>query len=307
MLLRRSARTAKPAIAGAPESLYNKATANGSSRKTARIPQGSIDPSAPSLEPQQEPDALTKATTTLESKVTKNNAISKKTTVTKKAAASRKRKVSEPKADLSVEPIMNNPDGSGSLTSNDVTPDTNGVDDPPATPLPKRRRRGDKADTASPTKPVPFTPTPLGVGLVAGSSNVLKANGKVKEDQMFDSLAALNRNRPAAPDVTNAPVLTPSGSQVVVNDSPSKKRKANDLPPDVGSPMKSTSTIDTLLKDAEAYLTKVDEEVSGKGRLERLIAKHHCKMFNPEGLREVVDPFTALASGIIGQQVRLDH
>lgn len=38
-------------------------------------------------------------------------------------------------------------------------------------------------------------------------------------------------------------------------------------------------------------------------KLEVLIGKHHCKMFSPEGLREVVDPFTALASGIIGQQV----
>jgi len=34
-----------------------------------------------------------------------------------------------------------------------------------------------------------------------------------------------------------------------------------------------------------------------------LIEKHHCKIFSPEGLREVVDPFTALASSIIGQQV----
>jgi hypothetical protein len=28
-------------------------------------------------------------------------------------------------------------------------------------------------------------------------------------------------------------------------------------------------------------------------------------MFSPDGLKEVVDPFTALASGIIGQQVCL--
>ncbi len=55
--------------------------------------------------------------------------------------------------------------------------------------------------------------------------------------------------------------------------------------------------MDTLLRDAEAYLISVDP------KLEKLIHRHKCRMFSPEGLREVVDPFTALASGIIGQQV----
>lgn len=307
MSLRRSARTAKPANIETPEYLYKKATANSSSRKTAKTPQGDVDPSAPSLEPQQEPDALTKATITFESEVMKNDAIPKKATVPKKATASRKRKISTPEAESSVEPITNASDVSETLTSNGAQPELNGAASPPATPLPKQRQRRKKAEIVSPAKPVPFTPTPSGVGLIVGSSYVPKANVNFEEDHMFDSLAALNRNRPAAPDVTNAPVLKPNGSQVVVNDSPSKKRKANDLPPDVGSPMKSTSTIDTLLKDAEAYLIKMDKEVSGKGRLERLIAGHQCKMFNPEGLREIVDPFTALASGIIGQQVCQDH
>ena len=38
-------------------------------------------------------------------------------------------------------------------------------------------------------------------------------------------------------------------------------------------------------------------------KMEALVKKHHCKVFSPEGLKEVVDPFTALSSGIIGQQV----
>lgn len=69
------------------------------------------------------------------------------------------------------------------------------------------------------------------------------------------------------------------------------------MPPDVGVLRPPTSTIDTLLKDAEDFLCKVDP------KLRRLVEKHHCKVFSPEGLREVVDPFTALSSGIIGQQV----
>lgn len=60
--------------------------------------------------------------------------------------------------------------------------------------------------------------------------------------------------------------------------------------------------MDTLLKDAEAFLVRVDET----GRLSRLVETQKCKMFSPEGLKEVVEPFTALASGIMGQQVRLE-
>lgn len=303
MSLRRSARNAKPAVIEVQDALYKKVIANGTSTETAGSPQGEVDPSAPLLEPQQNTDAYTKATITSEEKNVDSNLASKKAAASKRATASRKRKISEPAAEPSIGTVTNAPNGSKILTSNGTQSEVEGVNSMPATPLPKQRRRGAKANTVSPMKSIPFTPTPSGVGLIAGRDNVLQTNVKAKEDHMFDSLAALNRNRPAAPDVTNAPVLTPNHSQVVVNDSPSKKRKTNDLPPDVGSPMKSTSTIDTLLKDAEAYLVKVDKEITRNGRLQRLIAGHQCKMFNPEGLREVVDPFTALASGIIGQQV----
>lgn len=73
------------------------------------------------------------------------------------------------------------------------------------------------------------------------------------------------------------------------------------MPPDVGVLNKPTATIDTLLRDAEAFLIKVDP------KLKPLIEKHTCKMFSPEGLSEVVDPFTALSSGIMGQQVCIAH
>lgn len=58
-----------------------------------------------------------------------------------------------------------------------------------------------------------------------------------------------------------------------------------------------TSTTETLLKDACEHLCKVDP------KLKDLVDRHHCEIFSPEGLKEVVEPFTALASGIIGQQV----
>jgi hypothetical protein len=51
------------------------------------------------------------------------------------------------------------------------------------------------------------------------------------------------------------------------------------------------------LDDACAFLCKVDP------KLRPLVEKHRCRIFSPEGLREVVEPFTALSSGIMGQQV----
>lgn len=169
----------------------------------------------------------------------------------------------------------------------------------PSTPLPKRPR---KAASESPLKPPPFTPTPSGVGLLASTSQY---------GHPLETLPDL-KPRPTEPHATNAPLSTPGGSRVVAytsspvkassdaEESPAKKRKASAIvPPDVGTLRPPTSTVDTLLKDAEQHLISVSN-----GKLKGLIEKHRCKMFSPEGLSEVVDPFTALSSGIIGQQVR---
>ncbi|KAF2127360.1 HhH-GPD family base excision DNA repair protein [Dothidotthia symphoricarpi CBS 119687] len=175
----------------------------------------------------------------------------------------------------------------------------------PKTPLSKKRKV--KAAEESPAKALPFTPTPATVGLMASTSRSAEA------EHPLDDLASL-KPRPAGPLATNAPVLTPDGSKVVAyassplksehtspqseNASPAKKRKAKELvPPDVGALRPPTATIDTLLNDAEAFLVKVDP------KMKSLVEKHTCKIFTPEGLREAVDPFTALSSGIIGQQV----
>ncbi|KAJ4317564.1 3-methyladenine DNA glycosylase [Neodidymelliopsis sp. IMI 364377] len=262
MSLRRSARNAekvKIAVPEVAESLYEKSSSNGAAKKTTTVP--------------------------------------KKTAVPRKAVAAKKRKVLE-----AVSSVSNGDAQSSDIKSEGDTPASDmDITKPveifaapaePSTPLPAKRRR--KADTVSPAKSIPFTPTPSGVGLMLGSTKAAKKD----TDHMLDDLASLNR--PASPHFTNAPVLTPNGSQVVVanGDSPAKKRKAKDLPPDVGSPLKAaSSTIDTMLKDAEEFLINVDP------RLRKVVQGHQCKIFTPEGLREVVDPFTALSSGIIGQQV----
>ncbi|ORY09372.1 DNA glycosylase [Clohesyomyces aquaticus] len=180
----------------------------------------------------------------------------------------------------------------------------------PSTPVSKRRIAAPNTPTPAP----PFTPTPSGVGLITSTSD----SHYLKDEKGY-------KPRPADAHATNAPLSTPGGSRLVAyasspikapdaddnasqaengnenneNASPSKKpRKAKEVvPPDVGALPHPTLTIDTLLKEACEHLCSVDP------KLKRLIDGHHCKMFSPEGLREVVDPFTALASGIIGQQV----
>ncbi|KAI1536932.1 AlkA 3-methyladenine DNA glycosylase 8-oxoguanine DNA glycosylase [Pyrenophora tritici-repentis] len=172
---------------------------------------------------------------------------------------------------------------------------------PPATPLPKKKYKSG-ATVESPLKPPPFTPTPSAINLLSTSTSL-------RQPETDHPLETLLQPRPAAPHATNAPLSTPNGSYTVSayptsspikpeDPSPAKKRKAKELvPPDVGAIPNASTDVERLLKDAEEFLVKVDP------KLEELVKKHHCKIFSPEGLREVVDPFTALSSGIIGQQV----
>lgn len=297
MSLRRSARNVgKEKIEiGAADALYEKAGVNGS-KKSASKSKGSSGVPTPSVPPKKTPTA-------------------------------RKRKVPSVSEDVSLNSAPDLAIGSSDLVASTGTPEVaqpspsaSNIDPPavhlppPSTPAPSKRPRRTKAPSASPTKPIPFTPTPSGVNFIAKPLPAQKA----QDDHVLDSLASLNppAPRPAEPHATNAPVLTPDHTSVVVNNpsleespvkTPAKKRKAV-LPPDVGveSPLKKGgSTVDTLLRDAEAWLVRVDGEENGKGRLERLIQGKKCAIFSPEGLSEVVDPFTALASGIIGQQVCL--
>jgi DNA-3-methyladenine glycosylase II len=225
---------------------------------------------------------ITPVPTSTESATTKE--VARYTKVAKPSAAPKKRKT---KASATTT-LQDEPTPAPS-ESNLAVPDL------PATPLPKKRR---VATSASPTKPPPFTPTPAGVGLFASSTS--------ESSHPLEILASL-KPRPAEPHATNAALSTPGGSRVVAyhsspakpdDPSPVKKRKAKEVvPPDMGTVKPASTNIDTLLQEAEAYLISVDP------KLQPLIEKHHCKMFSPDGLREVVDPFTALASSIMGQQV----
>jgi DNA-3-methyladenine glycosylase II len=216
---------------------------------------------------------------------------------TKKPATATKKRKSKASGATSTQDALNT-DEATSLISTTKAPDAQfSIPNLPATPLSKRR----KPVPDSPSVPPPFTPTPSGVGLMKAP-----LYGHPMENLAEDPV------RPAEPHATNAPLSTPGGSKLVAyasspvqqsissqgnSQSPNKRKAKEAVPPDVGALRPPTSTTDTLLKDACAHLCSVDP------RMKILTEKHHCKIFSPEGLREVVDPFTALASGIIGQQV----
>jgi len=108
-------------------------------------------------------------------------------------------------------------------------------------------------------------------------------------DEHDDQLLA---ERPAEPHGTNATLKTPGGSRLV----PYSKEIIDSSPIKGGMPQPTTTTAQ-LLDQACAHLIAVDP------RLRPLIEKHHCRIFSPEGLAEEVDPFEALCSGIMSQQV----
>jgi len=128
---------------------------------------------------------------------------------------------------------------------------------------------------------VPATPTPEAVGLI---SETLQINGALPHKPKPPAV-----NRLADPNRTNAPLFSPETSRIVAP-----------KPIDAVSPSKLPrvkTTTSNLLQEACAHLIKVDK------RMKPLIDTHHCRIFSLEGLAEEVDPFEALVSSIISQQV----
>ncbi|KAJ4342827.1 3-methyladenine DNA glycosylase [Ascochyta clinopodiicola] len=219
----------------------------------------------------------------------KSTTAPKKTTVAKKVAAPRKRKGVGEVKDSQTNGLDIGAKHADVVEKVDISkvPDASSTAKLPSTPRPSKRQR--KTDANSPAKPVPPTSAPLDV-----PSN---PPAKKDTDHIFDTLS---HPRPASPHLTNAPILSPTNPNIIIAATPSPAKKAKAPPPDVGSPVKPAhTTTATLLRDAEAFLVRVDET----GKLEKMIAREKCGVFSPEGLAEVVEPFTALASGIIGQQV----
>lgn len=157
----------------------------------------------------------------------------------------------------------------------------------PAIPItPNKKRRPAPADAS--TAPPLNTPTPSGVNLIA--NNNPNADPATPEENKTP-----RRRRRVDPHATNAPLQTPGGTRLT--SYPSSILESGPQTP-LGSQQSDVLTTDNLLQTACAHLVSIDP------RLKPIIDQHHCRLFSPEGLSEEVDPFTALSSGIIGQQVR---
>ncbi|KAM7218740.1 DNA-3-methyladenine glycosylase [Rhypophila decipiens] len=152
---------------------------------------------------------------------------------------------------------------------------------------PKRRQ------VKRPNLPPPATPTPQAVSLIAEGALPNGTPGTSKKPRP----AAVARL--ADPNKTNATLLSPETSRIIASKpidevSPSKLSRG-------GGPNSSIRgskiTTETLLEEACAHLIKVDK------RMRPLIEKHRCHLFTPEGLAEKIDPFEAITSSIIFQQV----
>lgn len=154
----------------------------------------------------------------------------------------------------------------------------------PAVPTtPSKRRR--PAAAATPTAPPLSTPTPSTVNLIVNNN----PNPATPEKP-----ATPRRRRKVDPHATNAPLQTPGGSRLT--SYPSSIFESGSQTPSASQQSDSLTT-ENLLARACEHLVSIDP------RLKTVIDKHHCRMFSPEGLAEEIDPFMALASGIIGQQV----
>ncbi|KAI7330073.1 DNA glycosylase [Hortaea werneckii] len=152
---------------------------------------------------------------------------------------------------------------------------------PPTTPN-KRRKVAN-----SPNKPPPITPTPSAIGLMT-SNSVLRPGYSTGD---IDDATPPPENRRAEPHQTNAALITPGGTQVQhITDN---NRTTTPSRPSTGP----STTSGSLLEQACTHLSQTDPN------LQTVIAKHHCRIFSPQGLAETIDPFRSLASGIMAQQV----
>ncbi len=110
-------------------------------------------------------------------------------------------------------------------------------------------------------------------------------------------------HRLADANVTLATLLSPETSRVVTSTRASRKPRrpspsaspVQQQPPQAPDPEVAATA--NLLEEGNEFLISVDP------RMRPLVENHHCRIFSPEGLAEQVDPFEALCSGIISQQV----
>ncbi|TAQ91500.1 hypothetical protein B7494_g206 [Chlorociboria aeruginascens] len=147
-----------------------------------------------------------------------------------------------------------------------IEPLLNGNDAGPSTP---KRKKAVKT---------PVTPTLSGIPLMTTPY-------KPEENNNGAFLAV---DRLAVPNGTNAPLVSPETHRLVAN------KPVDQVSPSKASTVKTTGK---LLDEAIAHIIKIEP------KLKPIVEKYPCEVFSPEGLAKEIDPFNALVSGIISQQV----
>ncbi|KAJ3567844.1 hypothetical protein NPX13_g6630 [Xylaria arbuscula] len=144
------------------------------------------------------------------------------------------------------------------------------------------------------TPPPPSTPAPSNVKLM-GEPAALGAPTYATPPSKKPRAAAVNRL--ADSNATLATLLSPETSRVVTSKR-TRARSPSASPtkePNVG--VSRVAATANVLEEGNKFLISVDP------RMRPLVENHHCRIFSPEGLAEQIDPFEALCSGIISQQV----
>lgn len=151
----------------------------------------------------------------------------------------------------------------------------------PITSVRQKSSKNTKSNTKDGSPPIDSPSTPRA-----------KRAKRAESSPTNDDPEAQLSDRPAEPHRTNATLKTPGGSRLV----PFSKGVVDSSPIKGGLPVPTTTTRQ-LLDQACEHLISVD------ARMKPLIERYHCKLFSPEGLAEVIDPFESLCSGIMSQQV----
>lgn len=109
-------------------------------------------------------------------------------------------------------------------------------------------------------------------------------------------------DRLADPYQTNAPLIPPGTSSVLA-----RTPVPEALPLEDGSIEKKAQEGEEVLTTENVLEKALEHLGTVEPKLVPIIERHHCNVFDVEGLKEVIDPWVSLTSSIIGQQVSMNQ
>lgn len=151
--------------------------------------------------------------------------------------------------------------------------------------------------------PTPKKQTTRRPGLVAANTAPRQVTQLAHTVHPLETLSAIPppaEDRLVDPYQANAPLIVPSSqpAEVVartpVPDALPFLDESKEVKEEHGEEVLTTGNV---LQKALDHLVAVEP------KLKPIIEKHHCGVFNVNGLKEVIDPWVSLTSSIIGQQV----